>query len=102
MNDDHQKKIDDLKTSFDKVGTKHFEKGGNSKSNFVRKSFRNYNHRGPQRTSNGKIVRSIRVPKKLITTKDKDILHKWIPKGTRILETNEYGPKRIWVPKIKN
>ncbi|KAA3480457.1 hypothetical protein EPI10_020883 [Gossypium australe] len=37
----------------------------------------------------------LEVPKGLSTTQDNDILSKWIPKGTRILETNAYGPKRI-------
>ncbi|KAA3469954.1 zf-CCHC domain-containing protein [Gossypium australe] len=46
-----------------------------------------------------KLVKSVWVPKELSDTQDKEALSKWIPKGTRILQTNDYGPKRYWVPK---
>ncbi|GMI86605.1 hypothetical protein HRI_002329800 [Hibiscus trionum] len=99
VHDDHQKELDDIKVSFNKVGTKIFEKGENSRPNYVRKNFNGYRQRGHQRSFNRKIIRSIWVPKGLIANKEYDLLSKWIPKGTKIVGTNSYELKRVWVPK---
>ncbi|GMI95525.1 hypothetical protein HRI_003221800 [Hibiscus trionum] len=95
VHEDHQKELDDLKASFNKVGTKLVEKCENSRPNYVRKNYHGYRQRSPNR----KKIRSIWVPKGLIANKDVDLLSKWIPKGTKLLGTNSYGPKRVWVPK---
>ncbi|KAK8547898.1 hypothetical protein V6N13_123323 [Hibiscus sabdariffa] len=56
--DDHQKKIVDLKASFNKVGTK-IENGENSKSNYIKRNFNGYKHQSPQRSYNRNRARSI-------------------------------------------
>ncbi|KAL4346860.1 hypothetical protein GQ457_17G013050 [Hibiscus cannabinus] len=96
VHDDHQKKIGDLKASFNKVGAK-IENCENSKPNYVKRNFNGYKHHSPRRSYNRKNVKSIWVPEGLIANKDYDILSKWIPQGTRLLGTNTYGPKRVWL-----
>ncbi|KAL4289901.1 hypothetical protein GQ457_14G001410 [Hibiscus cannabinus] len=95
VHDDHQRKIDDLKASFNKSGAK-IVNGESSKPNYVKRNFNGYKHQSPQRSYNRKRVRSIWVPKGLIANKDYDLLSKWIPQGTRLLGANTYGPKRVW------
>ncbi|KAK9011529.1 hypothetical protein V6N11_044377 [Hibiscus sabdariffa] len=101
VQEDHQKEVGDLKASLNKVGKTSFEKASASKSNHVRRNFNNYKQRGFQKTSRSKRVRSVWVPKDLIKSHNTHAIASWIPKGTKILEANFYGPKMIWVPKIK-
>ncbi|KAK8681103.1 hypothetical protein V6N13_053510 [Hibiscus sabdariffa] len=101
VQEDHQKEVGDLKASLNKVGKTNFEKASASKSNHVRRNFNNYKQRGFQKTSRSKRVRSVWVPKDLIKSHNTHAIASWITKGTKILEANFYGPKMIWVPKIK-
>ncbi|KAK8681359.1 hypothetical protein V6N13_053763 [Hibiscus sabdariffa] len=101
VQEDHQKEVGDLKASLNKVGKTNFEKASASKTNHVRRNFNNYKQRGFQKTSRSKRVRSVWVPKDLIKSHNTHAIASWIPKGTKILEANFYGPKMIWVPKIK-
>ncbi|KAK9006096.1 hypothetical protein V6N11_035144 [Hibiscus sabdariffa] len=100
VQEDHRKEVGDLKASLNKFGKTSFEKGSASKSNHVRRNFNNYKQRGFQKTSRSKRVRSVWVPKDLIKSHNTHAIASWIPKGTKILEANFYGPKMIWVPKI--
>ncbi|KAL4386150.1 hypothetical protein GQ457_09G026810 [Hibiscus cannabinus] len=97
--DDHQKKIDDLKASFNKVGAK-IDNGESSKPTMLKETLMGISIKVPKDHIIKKKVRSIWVPKRLIANKEYDLLPKWIPQGTRLLGANTYGPKRVWVPKI--
>ncbi|KAL4335130.1 hypothetical protein GQ457_07G007280 [Hibiscus cannabinus] len=99
VQEDHQTEVGDLKASLNKVGKTNFASA--SKTNHVRRNFNNYKQRGFQKTSRSKRVRSVWVPKDLIKSHNTHAIASWIPKGTKILEANFYGPKMIWVPKIK-
>ncbi|KAK8661446.1 hypothetical protein V6N13_091050 [Hibiscus sabdariffa] len=101
VQEDHQKEVGDLKASLNKVGKTNFENTSASKTNHVRRNFNNYKQRGFQKTSRSKRVRSVWVPKDLIKSQNTHAIASWIPKGTKILEANFYGPKMIWVPKVK-
>ncbi|KAL4346843.1 hypothetical protein GQ457_17G008010 [Hibiscus cannabinus] len=78
----HQKVVDDLKMENDLI-SKELEKNNNfGKSNFyVRQS-------SAPRFVNGKFYRSIWVPKGLNTSTKKDEIEKWIPKGTKLCDSN--------------
>ncbi|KAK8508416.1 hypothetical protein V6N12_020197 [Hibiscus sabdariffa] len=101
VQEDHQKEVGDLKACLNKVGKTNFENASASRSKHVRRNFNNYKQRGFQKTSRSKRVRSVWVPKDLITSNNIHAIASWIPKGTKILGANTYGPKRILVPKIK-
>ena len=102
VQDDHQKEVGDLKASLGKVGKKIFDKLTSSKPNYVKRNFNKYNQRSFHKTSNGKRVRSVWVPKELVASNNISAIATWIPKGTKIVGANPYGPKKIWVPKVKN
>ncbi|KAK8631508.1 hypothetical protein V6N13_028293 [Hibiscus sabdariffa] len=95
VQEDHQKEVGDLKASLNKVGKTSFEKVSASRSNHVRRNFNDYKQSGFQKTSKGKRVRSVWVPKDLITSNNINAIASWIPKGTKIWGANTYGPKRI-------
>ncbi|KAK8685514.1 hypothetical protein V6N13_041514 [Hibiscus sabdariffa] len=95
VQEDHQKEVGDLKASLNKVGKTNFEKASASKTNHVRRNFNNYKQRGFQKTSRSKRVRSVWVPKDLIKSHNTHAIASWIPKGTKILEANFYGPKMV-------
>ena len=48
-----------------------------------------------------KIVRSIWIPKGMNASINVKAMMEWIPKGTKIVNSNAQGPKKIWVPKTK-
>ncbi|KAK8309816.1 hypothetical protein V6Z12_D02G148800 [Gossypium hirsutum] len=92
--EDHQNQLELLKSE-KAHSNKVLEKGENSKQNFDKNSFNFYKHRGPQNFYKRKIIKSVWVPKGLITSQDRSLISKWIPKGIKIIGTNAYGPKRI-------
>ncbi|KAK8609284.1 hypothetical protein V6N13_061733 [Hibiscus sabdariffa] len=101
VQDDHLKEVGDLKTTLSKVGKNKFEKPSSSKPNYAKRNFNGYKQRSFHKTSKGKRIRSVWVPKELITSNNIGAIASWIPKGTKILGANTHGPKMIWVPKVK-
>ncbi|KAK9009125.1 hypothetical protein V6N11_080594 [Hibiscus sabdariffa] len=81
VQEDHQKKVGDLKASLNKVGKRNFENASASRSNHVRRNLNKYNQRGFQKTSRSKRVRSFWVPKDLITSNNIHAIASWIPKA---------------------
>ena len=52
-------------------------------------------------TFRGKLVKSVWIFKGISTSINEDAKKKWIPKGTKIVNTKTQGLKKIWVPKAK-
>ena len=94
MEKDHQNELDDLKKEKDLISNELEKKNNFGKSNFYQRQS------SAPRFLNSKCLRSIWVPKGLITSNKKDEIVKWIPKGTKICATNVIGSKAIWIPKI--
>ncbi|KAK8545874.1 hypothetical protein V6N13_067132 [Hibiscus sabdariffa] len=101
VQDDHLKEVGDLKTSLSKVGKNNFQNPSSSKPNYVKRTFSGYKQRNSHKVFKGKRIRSVWVPKELITSNNISAIATWIPKGTKILGANTHGPKMIWVPKVK-
>ncbi|KAK8983114.1 hypothetical protein V6N11_057870 [Hibiscus sabdariffa] len=99
--DDHLKEVGDLKASLSKVGKNNFQNPSSSKPNYVKRPFNGYKQRNSHKVFKGKRIRSVWVPKELITSNNTSAIATWIPKGTKILGANTHGPKMIWVPKVK-
>ncbi|KAK8985024.1 hypothetical protein V6N11_082643 [Hibiscus sabdariffa] len=78
-----QEEVGDLKASLSKVGKNKFEKPSSSKPNYSKRNFNGYKQRGSNKTSKGKRVRSVWVPKELITSNNISVIATWIPKGTK-------------------
>ncbi|GMI70259.1 hypothetical protein HRI_000695200 [Hibiscus trionum] len=102
VHDDHHKVVNELKASLNVVGKSSFEKGSSSKPNYVKRNFNDYKQRGSQKHPKAKRIRSVWVPKELVVSNNIHVISSWIPKGTKYLRANSYGPKMVWVPKIKN
>ncbi|KAK8578906.1 hypothetical protein V6N13_142163 [Hibiscus sabdariffa] len=68
VQDDHLKEVGDLKTSLSKVGKNKFEKPSSSKPNYAKRKFNGYKQRSFHKTCKGKRIRSVWVPKELITS----------------------------------
>ncbi|KAK8608158.1 hypothetical protein V6N13_023589 [Hibiscus sabdariffa] len=101
VQDDHLKEVGDLKASLSKVGKNNFQNPSSSKPNYVKRTFNGYKQRNSHKVFKGKRIRSVWVPKELITSNNTRAIATWIPKGTKILGANTHGPKMIWVPKVK-
>ncbi|KAK8998878.1 hypothetical protein V6N11_070059 [Hibiscus sabdariffa] len=101
VQDDHLKEVGDLKVSLSKVGKNNFQNPSSSKPNYVKRTFSGYKQRNSHKVFKGKRIRSVWVPKELITSNNISAIATWIPKGTKMLGANTHGPKMIWVPKVK-
>ncbi|KAK8621924.1 hypothetical protein V6N13_097552 [Hibiscus sabdariffa] len=101
VQDDHLKEVGGLKASLSKVGKNNFQNPSSSKTNYVKRTFNGYKQRNSHKVFKGKRIRSMWVPKELITSNNISAIATWIPKGTKIFGANTHGPKMIWVPKVK-
>ncbi|KAL4331809.1 hypothetical protein GQ457_07G007060 [Hibiscus cannabinus] len=96
VQDDHLKQVGDHKASLSKVGKNNFQNPSSSKPNYVKRTFNGYKQRNFHKVSKGKRIRSVWVPKDIITSNNNNVIATWIPKGTKVLGANTHGPKMIW------
>ncbi|KAL4303611.1 hypothetical protein GQ457_10G011060 [Hibiscus cannabinus] len=83
VQDDHLKEVGYLKDSLSKVGNNNFQNPSSSKPNYVKRTFNGYKQRNFHKTSKGKRIRSLWVPKEVITSNNISAIATWIPKGTK-------------------
>ncbi|KAK8601870.1 hypothetical protein V6N12_051694 [Hibiscus sabdariffa] len=83
VQDDHLKEVDDLKASLSKVGKSNLQNPSSFKPNYVKRIFNGYKQKSFHKTSKGKRIRSVWVPKELITSNNISTIATWIPKGTK-------------------
>ncbi|KAL4312270.1 hypothetical protein GQ457_01G016650 [Hibiscus cannabinus] len=102
VQDDRLKEVGDLKASLSKVGKNNFQNPSSSKPNYVKRIFNGYKQRSFLKTSKGKMIISVWVPKELITSNNISAIATWIPKGTKVLGANTHGPKMILGTKSQN